>query len=102
MALLEQDGGTARPLLARTGADINQLRLQLMEALDRMPRAEGTAGEVHVSNDLGKLRTLPTSSHSARNPGQTTYTPGLCPVLTLEYRDDTPEPARRGRSKVGP
>jgi ATP-dependent Clp protease ATP-binding subunit ClpB len=58
MALLDQDGGTARPLLARAGVDINRLRLQLMEALDRMPRIEGTAGEVHVSNDLGKLLNL--------------------------------------------
>jgi ATP-dependent Clp protease ATP-binding subunit ClpB len=58
MALLDQDGGTARPLLARAGVDISQLRLQLMEALDRMPRVEGIAGEVHVSNDLGKLRNL--------------------------------------------
>jgi len=50
MALLDQDGGTARPLLARAGVDISQLHLQLMEALDRLPRVEGTAGEVHVSN----------------------------------------------------
>jgi ATP-dependent Clp protease ATP-binding subunit ClpB len=58
MALLDQDGGTARPLLAQAGVNINQLRLQLMEALDRMPQVEGTAGEVHVSNDLGKLLNL--------------------------------------------
>jgi len=58
MALFDQDGGTARPLLARAGVDINRLRLQLMEALDRLPRVEGTAGEIHVSNDLGKLLNL--------------------------------------------
>ncbi|MFN2135907.1 MAG: ATP-dependent chaperone ClpB [Candidatus Promineifilaceae bacterium] len=54
-ALLDQDGGTARPLLARADVNINQLRLQLMEALDRLPQVQGTAGEVHISNELGKL-----------------------------------------------
>ncbi len=55
MALLDQEGGTVRPLLAQTGANINQLRLKLMEALGRIPQVEGTAGEVHVSPDLGSL-----------------------------------------------
>jgi ATP-dependent Clp protease ATP-binding subunit ClpB len=55
MALLDQESGTARPLLAQAGVNIDQVRLQLMEALDRLPRVEGTAGEVHVSQDLGRL-----------------------------------------------
>jgi ATP-dependent Clp protease ATP-binding subunit ClpB len=55
MALLDQEGGTVRPLLSRAGTNINQLRLQLMEALDRMPQVQGTAGEVHISNDLSRL-----------------------------------------------
>jgi ATP-dependent Clp protease ATP-binding subunit ClpB len=58
MALLDEDGGTARPLLAQAGVNINRLRLQLMGALDRMPQVEGTGGELHVSNDLGKLLNL--------------------------------------------
>jgi ATP-dependent Clp protease ATP-binding subunit ClpB len=55
MALLDQQGGTARSLLTQAGVNINQLRLQLMEALDRLPQVQGTGGEVHISNDLGKL-----------------------------------------------
>ena len=55
MALLDQEGGTARPLLAQAGVNIDHVRLQLMEALDRLPQVEGTAGEVHVSQDLGRL-----------------------------------------------
>ncbi len=54
-ALLDQEGGTARPLLARAGVNIHQLHLKLMEVLDRMPQVQGTAGEVHVSNDLARL-----------------------------------------------
>ena len=57
MALLGQEGGTARPLLAQAGVNIGQVRPQLMEALDRLPRVEGTAGEVHVAPEaaVGRL-----------------------------------------------
>ncbi|MGH6635090.1 MAG: Clp protease N-terminal domain-containing protein, partial [Gammaproteobacteria bacterium] len=54
-ALLDQDSGTVRPLLHAAGVNVNQLRSQLGEALDRLPQVSGTAGEVHVSNDLGRL-----------------------------------------------
>lgn len=58
IALLDQDGGTARHVLARAGANINLLRSQLGEALERLPRVEGAAGELHISNDLGRLLNL--------------------------------------------
>ena len=54
-ALLDQEGGTVRHLLAQADVNVNQLRSGLGDALDRLPSVEGTAGEVHVSNDLGKL-----------------------------------------------
>ncbi len=53
--LLDQEGGTTRPILIQAGANTDQLRLQLMEALDRMPQVEATPGEVHISNDLSRL-----------------------------------------------
>ena len=54
-ALLNQEGGTARPVLEQAGGNVNQLRSTLGEALGRLPRVEGTPGEVHVSNDLNRL-----------------------------------------------
>lgn len=54
-ALLDQQGGTVRGLLTKAGVNVNLLRSQLGEALDRLPRVEGGGGEVHVSNELGKL-----------------------------------------------
>jgi len=54
-ALLEQQGGTVRGLLTKAGVNMNVLRSQLGEALDRLPTVEGTPGEVHGSNELGKL-----------------------------------------------
>ncbi len=54
-ALLEQQGSTVLGLLTKAGVNMNLLRSQLGEALDRVPSVEGTPGEVHISNDLAKL-----------------------------------------------
>jgi ATP-dependent Clp protease ATP-binding subunit ClpB len=54
-ALLEQQGGTVRGLLTKAGVNMNLLRSQLGEAIDRLPSVEGTPGEVHIGNDLSKL-----------------------------------------------
>lgn len=57
-AMLEQQGGSVRPLLDKTGANINSLRTQLNDALDRLPKVEGTGGDVQVSSELAKLLNL--------------------------------------------
>jgi ATP-dependent Clp protease ATP-binding subunit ClpB len=54
-ALLDQQGGSVRPLFTHAGININLLRSQLGELLDKQVSVEGTAGEVHISNALGKL-----------------------------------------------
>ncbi|WP_323884770.1 ATP-dependent chaperone ClpB [Aeromonas caviae] len=54
-ALLNQDGGSIRPLLTLTGLDINTLRSRLGEELDRLPRVSGVEGDVQLSNGLGRL-----------------------------------------------
>ena len=54
-ALLDQQGGTVRHLLTKAGGKVNLLRSRLGEALDQLAQVEGTAGEVHLSNDLGRL-----------------------------------------------
>src|SRR6185295_16367510 len=55
LALLQQEGGTVRPLLVKAGVNVNKLRSDLEAALDKLPRVEGAAGEIHVSNDLNRL-----------------------------------------------
>jgi len=55
VALLDQQGGTARHLLVKAGANVNLLRSRLGEALDQLPQVEGAGGDVHLSNDLNKL-----------------------------------------------
>ncbi len=54
-ALLDQSGGTTRPLLQEAGVNVHQLRSRLGEGLERLPCVEGTGGEVHVSRDLERL-----------------------------------------------
>jgi ATP-dependent Clp protease ATP-binding subunit ClpB len=54
-ALLDQEGGTVRHLLGQADVNVNLFRSQLGEVLDRIAPVEGTAGEVHISNDLGRL-----------------------------------------------
>jgi ATP-dependent Clp protease ATP-binding subunit ClpB len=55
VALLDQEGGTVRHLLTQADVNVNQLRSALGEALERLPSVQGSAGEVHLSNDLGRL-----------------------------------------------
>ena len=55
LALIDSEDGTVRPLLLKTGADVNKLRSGLGALLDRLPKVEGTPGEVHVSNDLNRV-----------------------------------------------
>jgi len=55
IALLDQQGGSVRPLFTHAGININLLRSQLAELLDKQASVEGTAGELHISNALGKL-----------------------------------------------
>ena len=56
LALLEQEGGTVRPLLLKAGANLNKLRADLQALVDQIPTVQGgAAGDVHVSNDLQRL-----------------------------------------------
>ncbi|MGD8378092.1 MAG: ATP-dependent chaperone ClpB [Gammaproteobacteria bacterium] len=67
-ALLDQEGSTVRSLLTKAGTNVDRLRSQLDEMLDRMPRVEGgAAGEVHVSNELGRLLNVTDKLAQKRN-----------------------------------
>ncbi len=57
-ALLEQQGGSARPLLQRAGADVARLRTEVQDALEALPKVSGTGGDVHLSQDLGRVLNL--------------------------------------------
>ncbi|AGY91424.1 protein disaggregation chaperone [Spiribacter curvatus] len=58
LAMLDQEGGGVRHLLQQAGINVNLLRSQLGDAVDRLPTVSGDGGEVHVSNDLNRLLNL--------------------------------------------
>lgn len=57
-ALLEQDAGTCRPLLTKSGANVPELIVLLDEAIDKLAKVSGNAGEIHISNSLSKILNL--------------------------------------------
>ena len=68
LALLDQEGGSAKSLLTKAGVNVNLLRSQLAEALDRMPSVSGgDAGDVHISNDLSRLLNVTDKIAQQRN-----------------------------------
>jgi ATP-dependent Clp protease ATP-binding subunit ClpB len=57
-ALLDQPGGASKPLLSKAGANVQALESGLNRALEELPRVSGGGGDVHVSNDLGRVFNL--------------------------------------------
>jgi len=83
-ALLDQQGGSVRHLLDKAGTNVNLLRSQLGEALDRLPRVEGAAGEVHLSNEL--VRTLNIMDKLAQQRGDQFISSELFVLAAFEVK----------------
>ncbi|MEB0042438.1 MULTISPECIES: ATP-dependent chaperone ClpB [unclassified Pseudomonas] len=54
-ALLEQQGGTLKPLLMQVGFDVNSFRKELSKELDHLPKIQNPTGDVNMSQDLARL-----------------------------------------------
>ena len=69
VALLDQEGGSARGLLTQAGINVNLLRSQLGDALDSMPSVSGggAEGDIHISNDLSRLLNVTDKLAQKRN-----------------------------------
>ncbi len=57
-ALLDQQGGSCRPLLMKANANLSQLRTLVDQALDKFPKVSGIGGDIHLSNALNRLLNL--------------------------------------------
>ncbi|HKX37243.1 MAG TPA: ATP-dependent chaperone ClpB [Burkholderiales bacterium] len=66
-ALLAQEDGGASSLISKAGGNPGALKKALAEALGRLPKVEGTPGEVHVSRELAAL--LNVADKEARKRG---------------------------------
>lgn len=58
MALLNQEGGSVRPLLQLVGVNLNNFRGQLSTAIAELPQVEGFGGEVQLSKATANLLNL--------------------------------------------
>ncbi|MDH0646175.1 ATP-dependent chaperone ClpB [Pseudomonas sp. GD03858] len=54
-ALIDQQGGSIKPLLMQVGFDINSLRKALTKELDQLPKIQNPTGDVNMSQDLARL-----------------------------------------------
>lgn len=55
LALLNQEEGGSASLLSRAGVNVPPLRSALEQSLQRLPKVEGTGGDVQVGRDLANL-----------------------------------------------
>jgi len=58
LALIDQEGGSIRPLLIQTGAQINTLRKDLLQEIDRLATVSGAGGDVQISSELSRMLNL--------------------------------------------
>lgn len=58
MALLNQQGGSVRPLFDQIKVNVNSLRSSLSEAIERLPQLQGIGGDVQIGKDTIKLLNL--------------------------------------------
>jgi len=58
LAMLDQDGGGVKPVLAQAGVNVNGLKSSLNEQLDGIAKVQGNGGQLHVSNELNRLLNL--------------------------------------------
>ncbi len=58
LALINQDDGGTASLLSRAGVAVPKLKTALEQAITRLPRVEGTGGEITISRDLNNLLNL--------------------------------------------
>lgn len=66
-ALLNQQGGSVRPLFGHADINVNSLRSALSQAMDRLPRVEGTGGDVQLGKSTVVLLNLSDKIAQKRN-----------------------------------
>jgi len=67
LALLQQEDASTTSLLQRAGANVPPLRDALKRAIERLPKVEGTGGEINASRELGNLLNLADKEAQKRN-----------------------------------
>jgi len=54
-ALLDQQGGSIKPLLKQVGVEPGRVRQAIAKEIENLPEVQGNAGDVSMSNDMGRM-----------------------------------------------
>ena len=58
LALLDQESGSIKPLLIQSAVDVNAMRVEIVQEIEKLPTVSGTEGDVQLSNELSRMLNL--------------------------------------------
>ncbi|MEQ1528848.1 MAG: Clp protease N-terminal domain-containing protein, partial [Methylococcales bacterium] len=67
LTLLEQEGGSIKPMLTQMSVNVQALRADLNKELDRLATVSGAGGDVQLSNELSRLLNVTDKLAQKRN-----------------------------------
>ena len=84
LALLNQQGGSIRPILNRAGFDVTGLQAALNTQLDKLAKISAPTGEANLSQELGRLMNM--ADRAAQQKGDDYISSEIVLVAALEDR----------------
>lgn len=87
LALMQQEDGGISSLLQRSGVNTQPLQQVLTQNLNRIPKVEGTGGEINISRDLGNLLNL--TDKEAQKKGDQYIASEMFLLAALEDKGET-------------
>lgn len=58
LALIDQDGGSIKPLLVQTAVNVSALRIDIAQEISKFATVSGAGGDVQLSNELSRMLNL--------------------------------------------
>src|SRR5258706_14127927 len=86
-ALISQQDGSTASLLARAGVAVQPLAAAVRQAIERLPKVEGSGGEINVSRDLAALLNL--TDKEAQKRGDQDIASELFLLAALDDKGET-------------
>lgn len=87
LALLNQQGGSIRPILNRAGFDVTGLQQALNNQLDQIAKVSAPTGEANLSQDLGRLMNM--ADRAAQQKGDAFISSEILLMAALEDKGIT-------------
>ncbi|MFT5608880.1 MAG: ATP-dependent Clp protease ATP-binding subunit ClpB, partial [Parvicella sp.] len=98
-AMLQQEGGSVKPLLSRVGVEIKGLNDKIQQSLSSLAQVQGQAGEVHLSQSTSRLMNV--ADKLAQKRGDSFISSDLFLLALVDDKDSAAKLLRdSGASKV--